>query len=101
MAIVNMAEFMESLKNVVGENTSDEALQLLENASDTMKDYEDRLKDQTDWKAKFEENDKTWRTKYQERFFNTDVKDEEDDTEPDDTGQHEAPKSFDDLFKPL
>ena len=101
MAIVNMAEFMESLKNVVGENTSDEALQLLENASDTMKDYEDRLKDQTDWKTKYEENDKTWRTKYQERFFNTDVKDEEDDTEPDDTEQHEVPKSFDDLFKPL
>ena len=67
-------ELLAMIKGVIGEDTSDESLQLIEDVSDTINDYEDRAKE--DWKAKYEANDKTWREKYRDRFFNTEAKEE-------------------------
>ena len=53
-------------------DTSDEAISLFEDLSDTLTDMETKANgDGTDWKAKYEENDAEWRKKYKERFFNS------------------------------
>ena len=79
-------------------DTSDEAISLFEDLSDTLTDMETKANgDGTDWKAKYEENDAEWRKKYKERFFNTSGN--EDGIE-DGNGGEEPPikRTFDDLF---
>ena len=87
MAVLTKDELLTSLKWILQDNTSDDALKILEDASDTITDLEEKTKDSTKWKEKFEQNDKEWRTKYRDRFFK----------KPDD----EKPKKreFSDLFK--
>lgn len=79
-------------------DTSDEAISLFEDLSDTLTDMETKANgDGTDWKAKYEENDAEWRKKYKERFFNTSGN--EDGIE-DGNGGEEPPikRTFEDLF---
>ena len=100
-------DILKAIKDRIGEDTSDEAIAFLEDITDTLNDYENKTKDNTDWKAKYEENDKTWRSKYRDRFFNGDVKDEiekeskkqvtEQDKEDENEETHEL-TSFDELF---
>lgn len=87
-------ELLAMIKGVIGEDTSDESLQLIEDVSDTITDYEDRAKE--DWKAKYEENDKTWREKYRDRFFNG-----KPESEPEDEPDDDRPKrlTYENLFK--
>ena len=80
MAVRNMQELIESAKVIVGENTSDEVLAFMEDLSDTMTDYDNKTKDNTDWKTKYEQNDATWRKRYSDRFSGKPVDDEEDDS---------------------
>ena len=61
-------ELINNIKNILGDNDSDEALAILEDVSDTFADFDSKVNDTTDWKSKYEENDKAWRTKYKERF---------------------------------
>ena len=87
-------ELLAMIKGVIGEDTSDESLQLIEDVSDTINDYEDRAKE--DWKAKYEANDKTWREKYRDRFFNG-----KPESDPEDEPDDERPKrlTYENLFK--
>lgn len=89
-------EILEIVRSRVGDDNSDEALSFIEDITDTMNDYESRLADSTDWKTRYEENDKEWRQKYKDRFFNAPVKDEEVIEEE---IIDETPKKFEDLFK--
>lgn len=119
MARLTDKEFMEKLKNILGDRTDDEALSFIEDCKDTITD------DKDDWKQKYDdvvkekdELDKTWRRKYADRFFSSDshnddnkdnhennkrtnpanVKDELDEEEQ---KMEQAEKiRFDDLFKP-
>lgn len=65
MALRTKEEIMASLKSKFGEDVSDETIALLEDVSDTL----DATKDGTDWKQKYEENDRQWREKYTSRFY--------------------------------
>ena len=56
MAVLGKEQFLESIKTMLKDNTSDEALKFLEDASDTIGDYEERTKDSTAWKKKYEDN---------------------------------------------
>ena len=67
--VLNKEEFLATLKNRVGEDTSDDAIKFLEDMSDTYDDLAKRTGDSDEWKKKFEENDKSWRDKYTKRFF--------------------------------
>lgn len=69
MAVRTREELMKKIRDYVKDSTDDATLQLLEDVDDTFKDFANKQKDETDWKAKFEENDKEWRTKYKERFM--------------------------------
>lgn len=62
-------DLLNLINSVIGESTSDEAIQLLEDATDTLNDYEQRTSpDGVDWKKKYDDNDSAWRKKYRERF---------------------------------
>ena len=99
MSVLSFEELRNSLKTFIGENNSDEALALIENTEDTITNYENMIADKTDWKQKFEENDKVWREKYKARFYSDagkkDNKDEPSDDKPDDNKNY----TFDNLFK--
>ena len=105
--VLKLDEIMEQVKGIIGENTDDASLKFLEDLSDTINDYEEKVKgDGEDWKKKFEDNDKEWRQKYQERFFSggTDIKEKgenNDPLEPDKIEEEEednSPKHFEELF---
>lgn len=95
MSVLNREEFISRITARLGDDSSDEALAFMEDMSDTFDDMSSRLSDSTDWKTKYEENDKAWRDRYIERFAST--KDDNDDAgEPD--VPPKSPKTFDDLF---
>ena len=95
MSVLSRDEFLNKLKEKIGESTDDNDLKLIEDFTDTYDDLVSSSKPEIDWKKKYEENDKEWRTKYKERFFNStpqpDEPEPEPEPEPDDI-------SFDDLF---
>lgn len=88
-------EILEQIKTRLGEDTSDEALSFIEDITDTLTDYEAKTNDTTDWKQKYEDNDKQWRERYKERFFSGENPEEEEEEQ----GLPDPPLSFDDLFK--
>lgn len=93
-------DLLAMIKDKIGEGTSDEDISLIEDINDTYSDLETRISEAGDWKAKYEENDASWRTKYKERFFTKDVSEDaeiSDDRDKADEGTHEALK-FEDLF---
>ena len=90
MAVLTSEELIEKVKVRIGEDTSDEAISFLEDVTDTIADYNDKLKE--DWKTKYEENDREWRKRYTDRFNGEDIKPpkiEEDNVEI---------KTYEDLF---
>lgn len=77
MAIKNLSEIIESARNIIGENTSDEALSFMEDLSDTMTDFDNKTKDATNWQERYQENDAMWRKKYADRFNGKPVEEED------------------------
>lgn len=92
MAVVKKEEYMEALKNKIGDSTEDADLKLLEDFSDTYDEMFGRLNsgDSTDWKEKYEQNDKEWREKYRARFFDSAIE------EPNQNNQHKENEEEDD-----
>lgn len=88
------AEIISDLKAFIGENNSDEAIALVENVSDSMEED----KEQEDWKAKYEENDKTWRQRYIDRF-NNEEKEEDKDIIDVNNSNDDKPLTFENLFE--
>ena len=86
-------ELLASIKDRFKDDTSDETISFIEDVSDTINDLETKASDETDWKSKYEENDKQWREKYRDRFFNADGDGNKllDEEPP-------KPMNFDDLF---
>ena len=93
-------EILEAIKGKIGEDTSDETITLLEDISDTLNDYDTKTKDSTEWKTKYEENDKAWREKYTNRFFNNEGDDGGDkgDKVPDEL-LGDTPTTYESLFE--
>lgn len=91
MAVISKEDLLKRISERIGDDNSDEAISLLEDVSDTIKDFEER--DSEDWKAKYEENDAQWRKKYRERFENgaPDIEEKEEK-------ETIEVKSYDDLF---
>ena len=97
MAVRTKDELLEIIKGRIGDDTSDETISFIEDITDTLSDYEEKVtkSDEEDWKTKYEENDKMWREKYRERFFNKKVENEEDEDFDDEVKS----LSYDDLFE--
>lgn len=96
MAVKTREEILESLRGRFGDAPTDDDIAMLEDITDTFTDFEEKTSDATNWKNKYEENDKAWKKKYSDRFFSK-------DDGKDDPGKQKDPddkpmKTFDDLF---
>lgn len=98
MAVRTREEILESIRNIVGDSTDDNTLQVLEDVTDTFTDFENKTANQTDWEAKYKENDESWRKKYAERFYTGDPSDplKNNDTVIDESA--DKPTRFEELF---
>lgn len=97
MAIVNKEDLIKRLSDKFGDDNSDEVIQLTEDLSDTLNDFDSRINDTEDWKTKFEENDNMWRKKYKDRFLvSSDSNDNESHGQDDDENTN---VTFNDLFE--
>ena len=96
MAVKTKEEILESLRGRFGDEPTDDDIAMLEDITDTFTDFEEKTSDATNWKNKYEENDKAWKKKYSDRFFS---KDDGKDypVEPEDLDDKPM-KTFDDLF---
>ena len=108
MAILSKEDFLNSIKQRIGDDTSDDAMKFLEDMTDTFEDLSKAKEtDGEDWKAKYDELDKTWRDKYKARFFegsNANSSNETNasgvkDEETNDTQDDSESVTFDDLFE--
>lgn len=97
MAVVNKDTIMERLRENFNDNDSDDVLGLLEDVTDTLNDYQSRLEENGDWKERYEQNDREWRQKYKDRFFNNDPE-PDPDPEPDNDQEQATPTTFEELF---
>ena len=95
VAVKTIEEIIASVQSRIGDDTSDDALTLLEDVSDTLNDFNLRLTDSGDWKTKYEENDKKWREKYKERFTTGEtIKEKQEEQVKEDN----TIRTFDELF---
>ena len=92
MAVKTVDEIMKKVRERIGEDDSDEAIEFIEDISDTFNSYLSI----EDWKTKYEENDKKWREKYRDRFFTSKEEVEEDEIEE---PEEKEKKKFEDLFE--
>ena len=66
--VLTKDELMKKLSSYIGERNDDDSISLIEDVSDTVDSFVSQ-EPQEDWKAKYDELDKTWRERYKERFF--------------------------------
>ena len=94
MPIVTKEALFEKIRKKFENDTDDETLTLIEDITDTVNSM-----DSSDWKSKYEENDKMWRNKFKEKFFNSATDDKSTDSD-DDQKEPEKPEilTFDKLF---
>lgn len=88
-----ISELIETVKTRIGDNPDDDSVAFLEDITDTLTDYDNKTKDNTNWKEKYNELDKSWKQKYIERFSD-DIEDPDEEIEV----EVEVPEKFDDLF---
>lgn len=97
MAIRTREELLTSIREHMGDDTSDDALALVEDITDTLTDMENRNNNNDEnWEQKYKDNDAAWRKKYRDRFFSG-KGEEEDDTPPEPTPKKKL--TFENLFK--
>ena len=92
MAVKTVDEIMKKVRERIGEDDSDEAIEFIEDISDTFESFSNT----EDWKTKYEENDKKWREKYRDRFFTSKEEVNEDEIEE---PEEKEKKKFEDLFE--
>ena len=91
MAIKTSEEIIASINSILGDNNSDEALELLTDIRDTLGSQTDAQRI-TELEQQLKEQDDTWRKKYRDAFLNG--ADESFDEE-----ENKTPRKFEDLFK--
>lgn len=100
-------ELIEKFKNYAGEDvTSDAAIELLEDISDSVEVEKEETKEGEDWETKYKELDESWRKKYAERFSEPGDKEkepEEEKEEEEETEETEEERAenvtYEDLFE--
>lgn len=97
MSVVTKDVLLEKFKNKFGSDSDDGIIEILEDISDTYSDLEEKAKDNTDWKEKYEINDAEWRKKYTDRFYNKEETNNEEKENENDS--EKEMKTFDDLFE--
>lgn len=100
MAVKSKQEILDEIGVLVGAETSDEVLAVIEDVTDTIDEYERKIGDDTDWEAKYNELDTQWREKYKARFFDSDAEDVAEEAEAEaDAEEADETLTYEDLFE--
>ena len=100
MAVRTKEEILELINTRIGEDTSDDAISMIEDITDTLDDYQARVEESGDWRARYEENDAAWRARYKARFFGDASEDPAPDPEePEEPEGAEEKTTFEELFE--
>lgn len=103
--VLTREELMQRISDRIGDDTSDEAITLLEDVTDTYDDMAARAADQTDWEQRYNDLDQTWRQRYIDRFNGRVENDSDFVEEPKDVDEtvleYEAPHTYEELFQPV
>lgn len=91
MAILKKDELLQAVQAKL--TSSDDDLTLLENITDTINELSAR--DNEDWKAKYEENDRAWRERYKARFSEPSAKQTVEEKVATPAKEDDIPKSAD------
>lgn len=100
MAVLSKEDFLNLIKERTKDNTDDDTLKFIEDATDTINSLSNT--DGEDWKTKYEDNDKMWRQKYKERFFSAGDSAGNEDKSKEEEEEKDAEivaENFDELFK--
>lgn len=94
MAIKTRDEILNTVRGLISDDTTDDALNLFSDISDTFDSLTDDKN--TNYKQLYEDNDRQWREKYRDRFMSgKPEREEDDDPEPDERKKY----SYENLFK--
>jgi hypothetical protein len=98
MSVLSRDEFFEQISKRTSGDTSPETIEFIENMTDTYNSLSTKNADNEKWKQKYDELDKTWRTRYTHRFFSgpSNIPDEKNEGEEEDK---DTDITIDDLFK--
>ena len=102
MSVLTREDYLERLNTLVGEDNSDEALQIIEDFTDTFDNLgtQNDNNDNENWKQKYEELDATWRQKYRDRFMNSQTTEEDVIEEQEDNVELDGEmREYDELFE--
>lgn len=104
MAVRSREELMTSMNAVLGERTDDEALNFIQDFTDTYDDLSSHTGTYTE--EQYNDLDASWRKKYKERFFAGGTSDSDDDMVQPNKRKKEEPKreetiTIKDLFTPV
>lgn len=101
MAVLSKEDLFNKIKERIGDATDEETLTFVEDVTDTFNDLETKARgDDTDWKAKYDELDNSWKKKYRDRFFSGETSaDEVKEEQEEDVKSDGEKKEFKDLFE--
>ena len=94
MAILSQTELMDRIHTLVGDDTSDETLTMLQDFNDTFASFGSAPDEAEHLRQELKDLDESWRIKYRDAFFNG-PKDSDADDDPLDP---EPKKTFESLF---
>lgn len=103
MSVLSRDDFLGRVRGRLGEDLSDDDITLIEDMSDTYDDMYNKINDNTDWKSKYDELDKSWRQKYVDRFngkvdSDSELGIENTGFETEKENDYESPKTYEELF---
>ena len=99
MANIKKADWLDKFSKFIGDDTSEEAIELIEDVSDSWDEG-----DGVDWKAKYDELDGDWKKRYRDRFFDggsNPPKDEGAGGKADDVKEEIVLRTYDDFYKSI
>lgn len=101
MAVLSKEDLFNKIKERIGDATDEETLSFVEDVTDTFNELETKATgDGTDWKAKYDELDESWKKKYRDRFFSGETSAEEvKEEQEEDVKSDGEKKEFKDLFE--
>lgn len=105
MPMLNKEQYLDALKKLTGDDTSDETLTLIADMTETYDTLSvpasDNYREQAEeWERKYNENDQNWRKKYRDAFFNKPSDDDEDFVPPSAGRKAHSKIHVKDLFTP-
>ena len=95
MSILNKEQFLQAIKERVGEGNSDTDLKFIEDMTDTYNSFNNT--DNENWKEKYNQLDNEWREKFKKRFFDTPDTEKNKQQQPNNQQQQSPEKDSEDI----